>query len=114
MMLCRNEFVKRGIERLSPDDFYTKLNKRLFEFITTAYKNGGFDIGMLGQEFVSDEISRAVEYKDARERLNINTDAAFDEAAQFLKEETARQKKKDEGGDDAFDFIESKRKQLKQ
>lgn len=113
MMLCRNEFVKRGIEKLSPDDFYTKLNKRLFEFITTAYKNGGFDIGMLGQEFVSDEISRAVEYKDARERLNINTDAAFDEAAQFLKEETARQKKKDEGGDDAFDFIESKRKQLK-
>ncbi|MBR4072172.1 MAG: DNA primase [Clostridia bacterium] len=112
MMLSREEFMKAGALKLNAEDFYTSLNKRLFEFIKKAYENGGFDIGMLGQEFVSDEISRAVAYKDDRERLNINTDKAFDEAAENLKAETARQKKKDEGGEDAFDLIARRRKEV--
>ncbi len=113
MMLCREEFLSRASEKLVADDFYTGLNKRLFVFISEAYKNGGFDIGQLAEEFTSDEISRAIEYKAVREKLNINTDAAFDEAAATLKKETAAQKEKDEGSVDPFELIARKRKEFK-
>ena len=113
MMLSREEFLKRGCERLSSEDFYTSLNKRLFEFITAAYKEGGFDIGQLASEFGSDEISAAIKYKADRERMSVNTDSAFDESADNLKRECAMQKKKDEGGSDPLDTILRRRKEMK-
>ncbi len=113
MMLCRAEFLSMGAEQLSPDDFYTSLNKRMFAFISEAHRNGGFDIGQLNEQFNSDEISRANEYMTDRARLNINTDKTFMEAVENLKIETARQKKKDEGGEDAFEFIARRRNEVK-
>ena len=113
MMLCRAEFMERGAKELTAEDFYTSLNKRMYTFIVNAHNSGGFDIGQLAEEFNSDEISRAIEYKDERQRLNINTDAAFDEAVRFLKKETAHQREKESGGVDIEELIARKKKQLK-
>ena len=113
MMLDREEFLKRGCEKLVPDDFYTSLNRRMFEFITAAYGSGGFDIGMLASEFNSDEVSAAIKYKADRDKMTVNTDSAFDESAESLKRETAMQKKKDEGGNDPLDTILRRRKEMK-
>ncbi len=113
MIFSREEFLKRGTEKLTADDFYTGLNRRLYEFLCRAYESGGFDIGQLAEEFTSDEISKAVEYKAARENLNINTDAAFDEAAARLKKETAAQREKDAGGADPLEAVMRRRNELK-
>ncbi len=113
MMLLREEFQKKASEELSAEDFYTSLNKRMFEFITAAYKEGGFDIGQLAQSFNPDEISAAIKYKADRDRLSVNTDKAFSEAAAALKRECALQKKKDEGASDPFETIMRRRNEIK-
>ncbi len=109
MMLCRSEFIERGRNKLSPDDFYTSLNKRIYEFILNASENGGFELGQLSSEFTTDEVSRVAQYMTDRIRLNINTDFAFDEAAEQLKNETARQKEKESGGEDLASLISRKK-----
>lgn len=113
MMLSRDEFLERGSRQLTADDFYTGLNSRLFGFISEAYKNGDFEIGMLNEVFNSDEISRAMEYKAARQNLTVNTDAAFDDVAGKLKKETVLQKKKDSGEADPLETILRRRNEIK-
>ncbi len=113
MMVCRDEFLRRGADKLTEDDFYTSLNRRLFAFICKAYRDGGFDIGQLAEEFTSDEISKVIKYKADRERLNINTDAVFDEAAAALKKETAAQREKDSGSLDPLEAIMRRRNEFK-
>ncbi len=111
MMLCRSEFVERGRAKLSAEDFYTGLNRRLFEFILRASDAGGFEMGQLSSEFSTDEVSRVAEYMTERIRLNVNTDFAFDEAAEQLKRETARQKEKDSGSVDLATLISRRSKE---
>ena len=106
MMILREDFLNAGMKKLTSEDFYSQLNKKLFCFMTSSYENGGFDIGQLAESFNSDEISRIIEYKASREGIE-NNDSIFSQCCERLKKETAKQKKKDAGSGDYLEWFES-------
>ena len=92
MMLAFPEYIEK-ISRenlLTEDDFFTNLNKRLFEKIMECQGAGGFDFAMLSQFFTQDEVSAAAGYAAARRRLSDNGDGVFLDAVRRLRQEAER------------------------
>ncbi len=92
MMLAFPEYIEK-ISRenlLTEDDFFTNLNKRLFEKIMECQGAGGFDFAMLSQFFTQDEVSAAAGYAAARRRLSDNGDGVFLDAVKRLRQEAER------------------------
>lgn len=88
MMLIYPEYaekIKAGTIELSPDDFVTDFNRRVFE--TMISDDGGTDIGMLAQSFSFDEIARIEGMAEKRAELSDNGDEVFRENAAALKNE---------------------------
>ncbi len=108
MMLYKHEYIEASInsDKLSADDFVTDLGRRLFSFITDAYRSGGFDLGMLSAEFSQEEVSRATKFLTEREKLSDNSQKVFDETVANLRGESAKKS----GGDDMLDVINRRKK----
>lgn len=68
---------------LSNDDFVTEFNRRVYAYMLKL--GSGFDIGLLGDEFSQDEISRIVRNSVSRQSLTDNGTKVLDECIARLK-----------------------------
>lgn len=94
MLFLHNELLSTELATgsLTGEDFYTDLGKRLFTFLESAVQNGGFSIGMLGESFTPDEVSRATRMFLNRSELPNNDTGTFQVYAQQLREEVKKAK----------------------
>lgn len=68
---------------LSPDDFVTDFNRKVYEKMLSLGK--GFDVGLLGEEFSPDEVSRVIKYTVSRQGLTDNGIKVISQCAEKLK-----------------------------
>lgn len=101
MMLYRPEFIKldREKEILSPDSFYSELNRRLYTKMCEMHESGGFEFGLLAEYFSVEEIGAFENMIKKRRDLSNNSEQAFLETAAELNREAQRIKGKAEGED---------------
>ncbi len=92
LVLLKREFLTRPVNGtlLCAEDFSTDLNRRLFEAIRDGEASGGFDIGMLSEDFTQDEVSRAVHMLTERQKLSENGPPVFDETLTAQRREAER------------------------
>ncbi len=101
LMLLKQEHLKECVEKLTQDDFVTPFCKKVFESISSIYKEyGKFDIGYIQEEFSVDQFSRITKMLTDRQRLSINDKETLDSLIVSLSKE--RNKKEDK---DSFDNI---------
>lgn len=82
--------IKRGEIELCNDDFFTELNKRIFEKITELTdETGRFEFGALGESFTPDEMGRITELRIRREKLSVNSKEILLDSIAKLKNETS-------------------------
>ncbi|MBQ9744959.1 MAG: DNA primase [Clostridia bacterium] len=92
MMQLHEEHLKKCIDTLSPDDFVTSFNKRVFTKILTAYiTNGKFDLAFIEEDFNINEISRITKMVVDRQKLDSNGTEILDAYIQSLKAEKNRE-----------------------
>lgn len=94
---------------ISSEDFFTDLNKRIFNYIGDSYKNGDV-FSDLNEIFSPEEIGRITKIKLSRMNLTDNGDSVLTDAIKALK--SSMQKKnagKAESADDLTKFINSLR-----
>lgn len=104
ILLCENEFIakcKSGKIELSPDDFVTELDRRVYEAMLGC--DGEFDIGMLNESFAPEEVARVVGMQVKRRDL-ANTEKALCDCIATLK------KSRNEKSISLEDIIKNKRK----
>ena len=101
MMLYRPECIALDVKKnlLSPEMFFSELNRRLYTFITQKQAEGGFDFGLLSESFSQEEISKAVEMVSRRRALSNNSEDTFVTFAEELKKESERIRSKSENED---------------
>lgn len=76
------ETCRSGKIKLSPDDFVTDLNRRIYSAMLDSSE--GFDVGMLNGSFTPDEVSRATGIQVSRRGL-ANTEKALRDCVAALK-----------------------------
>lgn len=109
LLLLREEYRKQAVNgSVSEQDFQTAYGKRLFSFILSEEKNGGFEFAVLNSVFSQDEVSRASTILCERKNLNDNGQAVFDESVALLRNESS--KISENSSDDFFSILEKKRK----
>ena len=86
MLLFPNHRKKVFTDQLlSADNFMTDLNKRIFEYIERAYKEGDDQLITINQEFTAEEIGRISRMKIRRMELSSNDDEVLYECIDNLK-----------------------------
>lgn len=70
---------------LSGEDFYTDLNRRVFEFLEKAYHSSGVNIEDMNEDFTPEEIGRITKMKIARMQLAENGITVLLESIDSLK-----------------------------
>ena len=101
LMMLRPELLKHASEALTADDFVTTLSKKIFEKISSMFKEyGKFDIGYIQADFSIDEIARITRMVTEREALSINDLDTLDQLIVDLRAE--KTKKTD---DDSLDGL---------
>lgn len=112
MMLAFPEYIDKVYREqlLSEADFFTSLNKRLFEQILSCHQAGGFDVAMLSETFSQDEVSAAMSYASARRKLSDNGVAVFMDAVGKLRQEAARIQEKKAGTEDDLAALITRRR----
>lgn len=112
MMLVFPEYIDKICreELLTADDFFTSLNKQLFEKIIECQEAGGFDFAMLSQFFSQDEVSKAAAYAAARRQLSDNSDEVFLDAVTKLRQEAVRIREREAGTEDDLERLIARRR----
>lgn len=70
---------------LKSDDFFTDLNRRVFEFIRESYSSDDDHFVMMNEVFDEAEVGRIIKMKTARMQLNTNSEAVLLESIAALK-----------------------------
>lgn len=89
ILLLRPELVaeiRRGVVALSPDDFVTAFNRRVFQAVMAC--ENVCDIGVLGQDFTVEEIDRITAMQVKRSLLTKNDLEVLRDNVKTLKSET--------------------------
>lgn len=109
----RNDIIKGKIE-LSPGDFVTDFNRRVFEKIMELQnEDGGFVFTLLGEFFTPDEMGRIQMMEQSRRFLNSNGREVLISFIDVLKKENEIKKADSEDGIDAINRILSKKRNYK-
>ena len=84
------EYLPRAVDGqpLSAEDFTTGLGKRLYEKVKEAGEH--FSLGLLGEDFTFDEVSRASEMVAGRNELSDNSETTYDTFVRSLRKETIK------------------------
>ena len=108
--------VVSGKVELSPDDFVTAFNRRVFEAVMELESDGGFDFSLLGNSFNTDEISRLQSMIVKRRMLTENGVAVFRECVKTLKEQEkiSSEESPDDGIDSIMKLLQKKRAGINQ
>ena len=114
LLLYRPEYIKLDADKglLSPEMFFSELNRRFYVRIRELYREGGFEFGMLADGFSQEELSRAEQMVAKRRVLSNNSEEAFLSAVEELSRESEKIKNKDTDGDIAS-ILERRRKEIK-
>lgn len=108
LMLLKPELLKIGVEKLSVDDFVTTLCKRIFESVSSAFKEcGKYDIGYIQGDFTIDEVSRITKMVASREMLTNNDESELLRLIDSLSDE--KNKKDIAGFDNILNIINNKK-----
>ncbi|MBE6560098.1 MAG: DNA primase [Ruminococcaceae bacterium] len=112
LLLLRQDYLKRAVggAPVCEGDFPTELGRRIFCAVRDAEDAGGFNIGLLNENFTQDEVSRAHRMLSARQMLTNNGSDAYDEVLTALRAEN--DKIQNENADDFQYFIKKKRGEL--
>lgn len=109
LMLLKQELLKDAIESLSAEDFVTPFCKKVFQSISSIYKEyGRFDIGYIQEDFSVDQISRITKMQTDRQRLSINDKETLDSLILSLSKENNKTEDKD-SFDNILDAIKNKK-----
>ena len=109
LMQLSQDLLKIGVEKLSPEDFITEFNKRIFESMKKTYEEcGKFDISFIGDEFNPDEISRIVKMLIQRQQLNANDETILTNIIDSLKE-LKNKSSESSSFDNILDIIKNKK-----
>lgn len=102
------ELIPQTAEKtgLAPDDFVTDFNRRVYEKMLSLGK--GFDIGLLGEVFRPDEVSRVIKYTVSRQGLTDNGMKVVAQCVEKLK------KSREKEGLSLEDLIAKKRQRDRQ
>ena len=108
LMLFKPELLKLGIDNLTSDDFVTSLCKRIFDSVSSTFKEcGKYDIGYIQGDFKIDEISRIAKMVASRELLTNNDE---NELMKLIKLLSAEKNKNDIAEyDNILDIIKNKK-----
>ncbi len=100
------ELIPKAIDKagLTEDDFVTEFNRRVYKKMTEL--GNGFDIGLIGDDFSQEEISRIVRNSVSRQSLTDNGEKVLSECIERLK---ALKQKENQSLED---LIASKRKKI--
>ncbi|MBE6710467.1 MAG: DNA primase [Ruminococcaceae bacterium] len=109
ILFIHPEYCMRPVDNvpLSTADFTTELGRRLFAKVAEA--NGHFTLGLLGEDFTPEEVSRAGGMVAARNELSDNSEAAYDTFVRSLRKETVKQ---GNSSDSLEDILRRKRGEL--
>ena len=112
MMLAFPEYIDKICREklLTAEDFFTSLNKQLFEKIIECQEAGGFDFAMLSQFFSQDEVSKAAAYAAARRQLSDNSDEVFLDAVAKLRQEAVRIREREASTEDDLERLIARRR----
>ena len=94
LLLLYPEHRKRVIEEklVSTDDFFTDLNRRVFEYIVDAYFNRDDSHFDMNEFFTPDEVGRIVRMKHSRMRLTENGEAVLLDSIEALHNSLRKKK----------------------
>ena len=92
LLLLYPEHRKRVFDNdiLGSDDFYTELNRRIFEYLRRAYFEFGDSHTDINEAFSDDEVGRITRMKIGRMSLSENGNAVLDEAIETLKKSLSK------------------------
>ena len=109
LMLLKAEHMQKCVETLSADSFVTPFSKKVFESISTIYKEyGKFDIGYIQEDFTIEQISRITKMLTERERLSKNDSEALENLIVSLEKEHSKKEDFD-SFDDILKAIKNKK-----
>lgn len=109
LMLLKAEHMQKCVETLSVDSFVTPFSKKVFESISTIYKEyGKFDIGYIQEDFTIEQISRITKMLTERERLSKNDSEALENLIVSLEKEHSKKEDFD-SFDDILKAIKNKK-----
>ncbi len=91
LLLLYPEHRKKAFaeDKLTEEDFYTALSRRIFAYIRDAEPEGGPDAVLPDSLFTPDEVGRMVKMKRERLALSDNGDAVYAEAVKKMRREVA-------------------------
>ena len=75
---------------MSVEDFYTELNKRIFEYLRRGYFEQGDSFADLNEVFSSDEVGRITKMKISRMSLSENGGDVLGETIDTLKKSVSK------------------------
>lgn len=112
LLLIRPEYAKliHGENAVSAEDFTSEFCGEIFKAVTEAFRNGGFDFGMLSEFFTLEQVSEAEKIANERRKVSSNGEDVFTEALKRLREENEKRKTKEQGHMDLNALLENKRK----
>ena len=97
-------------EVLTEDDFFTDLNRRVFNYLKNAYSVGDSHFTDLNERFSQDEVSRISRIKISRMDFSLNGRDVLDESIDTLKKSLERRMAKNTDTIDSLNaFLERKR-----
>ena len=109
LMLLKPEHLSECSSRLTVDNFVTPFCKKVFESISSIYKEyGKFDIGYIQEEFTVEQTARITKMMTDRQRLSGNDKSALDSLITSLTKETAKNNDSD-SFDDIISAIKNKK-----
>ena len=87
LILLYPEHRKKVFEEhlISSEDFITALNRRVFEYLESAYKSGDDNFITMNDEFTPDEIGRISRMKVMRMQLSSNDDKVLYDSIETLR-----------------------------
>ena len=90
ILFIHPEYIRRNVDgqALSAEDFTTSLGRRLYEKVAEAGDH--FSLGILGEDFTFDEVSRASEMVAGRNELSDNSETTYDTFVRSLRKETQK------------------------
>lgn len=101
LMLLKPEHLTECVNRLTSDSFVTPFCKKVFQSISTIYKEyGKFDIGYIQEEYNVDQTARITKMMTDRQRLSSNDKEALESLISSLIKESAKN-----NDSDSFDDI---------
>lgn len=92
LLIFHPEHMKRTVEEglISPDDFYTELNRRIFETLLECYYEGRELWNIMNERFSPDEIGRIKRMQLSRMNLSNNGDEVLRDLISCLKSSVRR------------------------